>query len=89
MANTASARKRIRQNERRNARNTARRSRIRTFVKKVEEAIAGGDKATAAAALLAAQPEMQRGTTKGVSHKNTVARKISRLSTRIKALVAN
>ncbi|HTN10554.1 MAG TPA: 30S ribosomal protein S20 [Acetobacteraceae bacterium] len=89
MANTASARKRIRQNERRNARNIARRSRVRTFVKKVEEAIAGGDKAAAAAALTAAQPEMQRGATKGIAHKNTVARKISRLSARIKALVAN
>ena len=89
MANTASARKRIRQNERRNARNTARRSRVRTFVKKAEEAIAGGDKAAAAAALVAAQPEMQRGATKGIAHKNTVARKISRLSARIKALAAN
>ena len=89
MANTASARKRIRQNERRNARNIARRSRVRTFVKKVEEAIVGGDKAAAAAALTAAQPEMQRGATKGIAHKNTVARKISRLSARIKALVAN
>ena len=89
MANTASARKRIRQNERRNARNTARRSRVRTFVKKVEEAIAGGDKAAAAAALVAAQPEMQRSATKGVAHQNTVARKISRLSARIKALAAN
>jgi small subunit ribosomal protein S20 len=88
MANTASARKRIRQNERRNERNTARRSRIRTFVKMVEEAISGGDKTAAAAALKAAQPEMQRGTIKGVSHLNTVARKISRLSARIKALAA-
>jgi small subunit ribosomal protein S20 len=89
MANTASARKRIRQNETRNIRNTARRSRVRTYVKKVEEAIAGGDKAAAAAALVAAQPEMQRGVTKGIAHKNTVSRKISRLSARIKALVAN
>lgn len=89
MANTASARKRIRQNERRNARNTARRSRVRTFIKKVEEAIAGGDKAAAAAALVAAQPEMQRAATKGTAHKNTVARKISRLSARIKALAVN
>ncbi|MBN8888687.1 MAG: 30S ribosomal protein S20 [Acetobacteraceae bacterium SCN 69-10] len=89
MANTASARKRIRQNERRNERNTARRSRVRTFVKKVEEAIAGGDKAAAAEALRVAQPEMQRGTTKGVTHKNTVARKLSRLSARIKALAVN
>lgn len=89
MANTAQARKRIRQNETRNARNTARRSRVRTFIKTVEQAIAGGDKAAATAALVAAQPEMQRGTTKGVLHRNTVARKISRLSARIKALASN
>ncbi len=64
MANTASARKRIRQTERRTVRNNARRSRMRTFVKKVEAAIAGGDKALAAAALQAAQPELQRAATK-------------------------
>lgn len=86
MANTASARKRIRQNERRNARNNARRSRMRTFVRKVEEAIATGDKAAAAEALRVAQPELQRTIIKGVSHKNTIARKISRLSARVKAL---
>jgi small subunit ribosomal protein S20 len=88
MANTASARKRIRQIERRTERNHARKSRMRTFVKKVETAIATGDKAAAAAALQAAQPEMQRAAGKGVVHKNTVARKLSRLSTRIKALPA-
>ncbi len=88
MANTASARKRIRQNEVRSARNTARRSRVRTFIKKVETAIASGDKAQAAAALRAAQPEMQRATGKGVAHANTVARKISRLSKRIKSIAA-
>jgi small subunit ribosomal protein S20 len=88
MANNASARKRIRQNERRNARNQARTSRMRTFVKKVEMAIAGGDRAAAAEALRAAQPEMQRAVIKGVTHLNTVARKISRLSARIKALAA-
>ena len=88
MANTASARKRIRQTERRTARNTARRSRMRTFVKKVEVAIATGDKTQAAAALRMAQPEMQRASGKGVIHANTVARKISRLSKRIKALAA-
>jgi small subunit ribosomal protein S20 len=88
MANTASARKRIRQNETRYARNQARKSRIRTFVKKVETAIAGGDQAAAVAALREAQPEMQRGVTKGVSHLNTVARKISRLSARVKSLAA-
>lgn len=88
MANTASARKRIRQTERRTARNAARKSRMRTFVKKVEAAIAGGDKALAAEALRAAQPEMQRAAGKGVIHSNTVARKLSRLSARIKALAS-
>jgi small subunit ribosomal protein S20 len=88
MANTASARKRIRQTERRTVRNHARRSRMRTFVKKVEVAIAGGDKAAAAAALQAAQPELQRAAGKGVIHSNTVARKLSRLSKRIKSLAA-
>jgi small subunit ribosomal protein S20 len=88
MANTASARKRIRQTERRTLRNHARRSRMRTFVKKVEVAIAGGDKAAAAAALQAAQPELQRAAGKGVIHSNTVARKLSRLSKRIKSLAA-
>jgi small subunit ribosomal protein S20 len=86
MANTASAQKRIRQTIVRTARNHARKSRMRTFVKKVELAIAGGDKAAAAEALRAAQPEMQRAATKGVIHANTVARRLSRLSARIKAL---
>jgi small subunit ribosomal protein S20 len=86
MANTASARKRIRQTARRTLRNHARKSRMRTFVKKVEAAIAGGDKQAAAAALRAAQPEMQRAAGKGVVHRNAVARKVSRLSARIKAL---
>ena len=89
MANTASARKRIRQTERRTERNKARKSRMRTFVKKVEEAVESGDKAAAAAALIAAQPEMQRAVGKGVIHKNTVARKISRLAKRVKALAAS
>jgi small subunit ribosomal protein S20 len=88
MANTDSARKRIRQNERRTARNQARKSRMRTFVKKVETAIASGDKTAAAQALQAAQPEMQRAATKGVVHKNLVARRISRLSARVKALAS-
>ena len=88
MANTASARKRIRQTERRTERNQARKSRMRTFVKKVEAAIASGDKTQAAAAFQAAQPEMQRASGKGVIHKNTVARKLSRLSKRIKSLAA-
>ncbi len=89
MANTASARKRIRQIERRTERNHARKSRMRTFVKKVEAAIAGGDKATAQATLRAAQPEMQRAVGKGVIHRNTVSRKLSRLSSRIKAITAS
>ena len=86
MANTASARKRIRQIERRTARNQARKSRMRTFVKKVEAAIASGDKTAATTALQSAQPELQRAATKGVVHRNTVARKISRLSARIKSI---
>lgn len=86
MANTDSARKRIRQTATRNARNTARRSRMRTFVKKVEAAIASGDKVAAQDALRAAQPEMMRAADKGVVHDNLVARKLSRLSARIKSL---
>ena len=86
MANNASARKRIRQTATRTARNQARKSRMRTFVKKVEVAIAGGDKTLAGAALRAAQPEMQRAAGKGVIKLNTVSRKLSRLSARIKAL---
>ena len=86
MANTASARKRIRQTAVRTLRNNSRKSRVRTFVKKVELAIASGDKTVAAEALRAAQPEMQRGVTKGVLHLNTVARKIARLAKRIKAI---
>jgi small subunit ribosomal protein S20 len=86
MANTASARKRIRQTKVRTARNAARKSRMRTFIKKVETAIAKGDKAVAVEALREAQPELQRAAGKGVVHANTVARKLSRLSSRIKAL---
>jgi small subunit ribosomal protein S20 len=86
MANTASARKRIRQTKRRTERNQARKSRMRTFIKKVEAAITGGDKGAAGEALRAAQPEMQRAAAKGVVHRNTAARKLSRLSARIKAL---
>jgi small subunit ribosomal protein S20 len=88
MANTASARKRNRQNERRTLRNKARKSRTRSSIRQVEQAIAHGDKSAAAAALRQAQPEMQRSVTKGVMHRNTIARKISRLAARIKALVA-
>ncbi|MCU0911399.1 MAG: 30S ribosomal protein S20 [Rhodobacteraceae bacterium] len=86
MANNPSSKKRARQTVRRNAVNTARRSRIRTFLRKVEEAIASGDQAAAAAALKLAQPELMRGVTKGVLHKNTVARKMSRLAARVKGL---
>jgi small subunit ribosomal protein S20 len=88
MANTEQSKKRARQAEARYAVNKARRSRIRTFLRKVEEAIASGDQATAAEALKSAQPELARGVTKGVLHKNTVARKMSRLSARVKALSA-
>lgn len=88
MANNASARKRIRQNEKRNLRNRMRRSRVRTFLRKVELAVAGGDKAQAQQAFQAAQPELQRAATKGVMHLNTVSRKLSRLSARIKSMGA-
>jgi small subunit ribosomal protein S20 len=86
MAHHKSAKKRIRRNERRAEINRSRISRIRTFVKKVELAIAGGDKPTAEAALRAAQPEMHRGVSKGVLHRNTVGRKLSRLSARVKGI---
>jgi len=86
MANTPQARKRIRRNERRAEINGARISRIRTFVKKVESAIAGGDKSAAAEALKAAQPELARGVARGVLHKNTAARKMSRLTRAVSAL---
>lgn len=88
MANSPQAKKRARQTERRTEVNKARRSRIRTFLRFVEEAITGGDQATAAAALKAAQPEIMRGVTKGVLHKNTASRKMSRLAARVKALGA-
>jgi small subunit ribosomal protein S20 len=86
MANTPQSKKRARQNESRFAVNKARRSRIRTYLRNVEEAIASGDKDAAQKALRAAQPELMRGVTKGVFHKNTASRKISRLSARVKAL---
>lgn len=88
MANTEQSKKRARQADARYAVNKARRSRIRTFLKKVEEALASGDQAAAAAALKVAQPEMARGVTKGVLHKNTMSRKISRLASRVNGLVA-
>ena len=86
MAQHKSAKKRIRRNGRRTVVNSARRSRIRTFVTRVELAIDSGKKDDAAAALKAAQPEIQRGVTKGVVQKNTASRKISRLNARIKAM---
>jgi small subunit ribosomal protein S20 len=86
MATHVSAEKRIRQTARRTDANRARLSRIRTFVKKVETAIAARNKDAARAAFRAVQPELQRGAQKGVLHKNTVARKLSRLSARINAL---
>ena len=88
MANNASARKRIRQTEKRTARNKARNSRVRSFLRKVEEAVKSGDKAAAQEAFRAAQPELQRAATKGVVHANTVARKLSRLSARVKSVGA-
>ena len=86
MANIKSSKKRARQTPKRTAINRSRLTRIRTVVKSVEEAIAAGDKTAATAALRAAQPEMMRGTTKGILPKATVSRKLSRLSARIKAL---
>ncbi len=86
MANTPQARKRVRRNTRRTEINKNRVSRIRSFVKKVESAIEAGDKTAAAAALLAAQPEMARGVSKGVLHKNVAARKYSRLNKKVVAL---
>ncbi|MGN7437206.1 MAG: 30S ribosomal protein S20 [Alcanivorax sp.] len=86
MANHASAKKRVRRNERRAEINTARKSRIRTFVKKVEMAIDAGNADQAKEALKQAQPELYKGVSKGLMHKNTVARKLSRLTKRIKAI---
>lgn len=86
MPNIRSAKKRVRRNDRRTVINKNRVSRIRTYVKKVETAIEGGDKAAAQEALKDAQPEIMRGVTKGVLHRNSAARKISRLSVRVKAL---
>ena len=86
MANTPQSKKRARQNERRYQINKARRSRIRTYLRRVEEAIESGDQAAAKEALQSAQPELMRGVTKGLMHKNTAARKMSRLSSRVKSL---
>ncbi|WP_026381428.1 30S ribosomal protein S20 [Afifella pfennigii] len=86
MANTPSAKKAARKIEQRTAINKARRSRIRSFLRQVEEAIASGDQSAAQNALKVAQPELMRGASKGVMHKNTASRKISRLAQRVKAL---
>ena len=88
MANIASAEKRIRQTAKRTLRNKARKSRVHTAIRKVEEAVASGDKAAALAALTAAQPEMQRAAGKGIMKANTVSRKLSRLSATVKAVAA-
>ena len=87
MANTPSAQKRIRQTAKRTEVNTARRSRIRTFIRKVEEAIKSGDMAAAREALRLAQPEIMRGVSKGVMHANTASRKVARLAQRVKTML--
>jgi small subunit ribosomal protein S20 len=86
MPNIASSRKRVRTTAKRSAINTARRTRVRGFIRKVEEAIKSGDKTAALAALKAAEPEIMRGVTKGVLHKNTGSRKVSRLTKRVAKL---
>lgn len=88
MANTPQSKKRILRNERRNEINRDRLSRVRTFVRKVEEAISSGDAAAAQEALKQAQPEIMRGASKGVLHRNTASRKVSRLAHRVQALNA-
>ena len=88
MANTAQSKKRARQSEARQDVNKARRSRIRTFLRKVEEALVSGNADAAATALAAPQPELMRGVTKGVLHKSTASRKMSRLASRVKTLTA-
>ena len=88
MANTKSAKKAARQAVRRTEVNKARRTRVRGYVRKVEEAIAKGDQAAARAVLQAAQPELMRGAQKKVVHKNTAARKVSRLSKRVKSMTS-
>jgi small subunit ribosomal protein S20 len=86
MANTSSAKKATRKIARRTAVNKTRRSRVRTFVRKVEEALAAGNAEAAKEALVAAQPELMRAATKGVLHRNTASRKVSRLAKRVNAL---
>lgn len=86
MANTRSAKKATRKIEARTKVNITRKSRVRTHVRKVEEAIASGDQAAATDALRAAQPELMRAANKGIIHKNTAARKVSRLAQRVKSV---
>ncbi|HEY8564812.1 MAG TPA: 30S ribosomal protein S20 [Beijerinckiaceae bacterium] len=88
MANTVSAKKMTRKIAKRTAMNRARRSRMRTFLKKVEEAIATGSQSAASEALRAAEPEIMRAAQKGIVHKNLASRKVSRLTARVKALSA-
>lgn len=88
MANTPSAKKAVRKIAARTAVNKSRRSRVRTFIRKVEEAILAGDKVAAQAAFVAAEPELMRAASKGVLHKNTASRKVSRLSKRVQSLTA-
>lgn len=88
MANTSSAKKMTRKIAKRTAINRSRRSRMRTFIRKVEEALAGGDRSAAADALRAAEPEIMRAAQKGIVHKNTASRKVSRLAHRVQALSA-
>lgn len=88
MANTRSAKKMIRKIARRTEENRARRSRMRTFIRRVEEAIASGDAGAAQTALKDAQPEIMRCVSKGVMHKNTASRKVSRLAHRVNAMAS-
>jgi len=88
MANSPQSKKRARTAQRRAAINKSRRSRIKTFIRRVEEAITSGDQPKAQEALKNAQPEIMRGVTKGIIHLNTASRKVSRLSSRIKAMAA-
>ncbi|MEO0412663.1 MAG: 30S ribosomal protein S20 [Pseudomonadota bacterium] len=86
MANSPQARKRIRRNNRRTDINMARRSRLRTFIRKVENAVEAGDSGAAQSALKDVQPELQRAAVKGILHKNTASRKFSRLNASVKAI---
>lgn len=89
MAHTPSAKKRIRQTAKRTAINRARTSRIKTFIKKVERAVASGDQAAAVSALRAAEPEIRRGANKGVLKLNTASRRVSRLARKVNGMAAS